>query len=107
MQAQLALAAQQNSLLASAYANLSSASVSGLERMKGSRFSPYSTTRSAFSSVVSRAASPPVKTISPPSSPLQGIKNIQEMVNGLNGGPETKFGLSHPQDSRREVTQSQ
>ena len=117
MQAQLALAAQQNSLLASAYANLNSTGP-GMERLKAARFSPY--TRSAFTSVGSRAQSPPhpVKTISPPclspehslpslpSSP-SGIKNIQDMVNGLNGGPETKFGLTHSHDNRRELTQSQ
>ena len=119
LQAQLALAAQHNSFLASAYASLTTARPS-LERSKTSRFSPYppttsttsntNTTRSAFQAVGRR--SPPgsparIKTISPPllspSSP-GGIKNIQQMVNGLNGGAEGKFGLTHSGETRRGLT---
>ena len=128
LQAQLALAAQHNSFLASAYASLSSSARPSLERMKSSRFSPYtsnttsstsspssttsnsSSSRSAFQAVGRR--SPPssparIKTISPPllspSSP-GGIKNIQQMVNGLNGGAEGKFGLTHSGETRRGLT---
>ena len=123
LQAQLALAAQHNSFLASAYASLTTARP-GLERIKTSRFSPYSaptistssntsntnSTRSAFQAVGRRSPSTSparIKTISPPllspSSP-GGIKNIQQMVNGLNGGAEGKFGLTHSGETRRGLT---
>jgi len=128
LQAQLALAAQHNSFLASAYASLTSARP-GLERVKSSRFSPYisssptsstsssssptNTSRSAFQAVGRRSppASPGrIKTISPPllspPSPggLQNIQQIQQMVNGLNGGAEGKFGLTHSGETRRGLT---
>jgi len=153
--AQLALAAQQNPFLATAYANLNSAgSMSMMDRLKQHRFSPYgpspfssslssqsqptlsptslsSDSKSAFQSVIPKnlANSPPpspvnastslrIKTMSPPSlsptslpshSPTEvnDIKNIENMVNGLNGTKDSKFGISH--DSRRNlsITQSQ
>ena len=38
-------------------------------------------------------------------SGMTDIKNIENMVNGLKGGHETKFGISH--DHRRTLTESQ
>jgi len=151
--AQLALAAQQNPFLATAYANINSAGpMSMMDRLKQHRFSPYgpspfsnslssqsqptlspsslsSESKSAFQSVIPKnlASSPPpspvnastslkIKTMSPPSlsptslpshSPTEvnDIKNIENMVNGLNGSKDTKFGISH--DSRRNLSLAQ
>ena len=125
LQAQLAMAAQGNSLLGG-YSGVASSVLA--ERLKQQRFSPYSRVSpathpasispsgpSAFRSLTpkssSGAASPP--PVSPPScaSPSSldlsssprlssppaksDIRNIERMINTLNGSSEGRFGLSH------------
>lgn len=127
------LAAQQSSLLASAYASLAGPPHCGLSGLKqgGGRFAPYPQPglprpgqdapgrSSAFQCVV-----PGPAPASPPASPpdiKQSISSIEKMVscdyskqnrcrnwlqvNGLDGSSDRKFGVS--QDGRREVAQSQ
>ena len=156
LNAHLALAAQQNPLLATAYANLNASASIGppsaslmMDRLKQHRFSPYpvpspfppllspppssavsppglsssASSRSAFQSVVPRGGhapspprspatpprlSPPAKTVSPPChsparTPPSDIRNIENMVNGLNGSVDGKFGISHHEGSRRSL----
>ena len=88
-----------------------------------------SESKSAFQSVIKQSSPPAspdtattslmIKTITPPcsspdhsstsSSPgdtgSDDIQHIQKMVNGLNGGHETKFGISH--EVQRTLTKSQ
>ena len=125
LQAQLAMAAQGNSLLGG-YSGVASSVLA--ERLKQQRFSPYSRVSpathpasispsgpSAFRSLTpkssSGAASPP--PVSPPScaSPSSldlsssprlssppaksDIRNIERMINTLKGSSEGRFGLSH------------
>ena len=139
LQAQLAMAAS-NPLL-SAINNPTANLIS--ERLKQSRFSPYSLTpapasspltsglASAFKALGSQVGRPPGPPVSPPVSPPHSgspapslalspgsgsvksepepekvtpgpepgcrsdIKNIENMINGLNGTNEGRFGLSH------------
>ena len=146
MGAQLALAsAHHQNMLASAWAGLQAPASAPLmsDRLKASRFSPYShfpptksppasSDKSAFQTVlpapkVAPGSPPPspsshtattslrIKTITPPSlspanshtsstspgdsaaasAPSSEIRRIQRMVTGLDGGLETKYGISH------------
>ncbi|XP_059091259.1 optomotor-blind protein-like isoform X1 [Tigriopus californicus] len=118
LNAQLALAAHHNPLLASAYANLNSsglvAASAAADRLRQNRFSPYpspganssastpnpgptsptisagSSGGSAFESVVPRALSPGSDSGHPcPKSKASDLMSIEKMVNGLDSKSKT------------------